>query len=342
MAIYLALAVVFYCAAVFSFYRHQDPKALVVARFVFIIAVLGSGKAIDHGTDFGKATKAAANIFRVLDAATEIDPYSKKGKTSEIKGEIVFKDVWFKYPNRNNWVLKNLNMTISAGTSVAFVGGSGCGKSTIIQLIERFYDVQKGEILIDGVNIKEYNLGHLRSKIGIVFQEPTLFDSTILENIIYGQVDHVPMEEVREAAKQANALNFIEAKVKELGSDKQKEPANASQGEGFNRTVGVGGGQLSAGQKQRIAIARSILKDPKILLLDEPTSALDKRSEGIVQKSLENVTNNRTSLVVAHKMATVKKMDTIFVLKNGIIKESGSWDELMEKKGAFFDLASMS
>ena len=204
--------------------------------------------------------------------------------------------------------MKNINLTIEPGQSAALVGYSGCGKSTIIQLLERYYDATEGEILIDGVNIKDYDLLDLRRKIGLVSQEPVLFKRSVYENILYGRLD-ANRDEVFNAAKRAAIEKFFNKK--ELGT--KEDP-------------------VSGGEKQRLAIARAFLKDPVILLLDEATSALDKESEIEVQKSIYELQKNRTSISVAHRLSTIEGSDVIFVLEAGRIVEQGTYNELINNK----------
>ena len=199
-------------------------------------------------------------------------------------GQISFKSVFFNYPARKDVkILSGLNLDIASGKTVALVGPSGCGKSTCIQLLQRFYDPHEGQVLVDGIDIKKLNVGWLRNNIGIVGQEPVLFDCSIKDNIKYGKQD-ASDDEIANACKEAHAFDFI-----------QNLP------EKFDTMVGVGGTQLSGGQKQRIAIARALIRNPKILLLDEATSALDNESEGIIQSALEKVHAGRTMVVVAHR-----------------------------------------
>ncbi|KAK5583784.1 hypothetical protein RB653_005384 [Dictyostelium firmibasis] len=248
---------------------------------------------------------------------------SNKGyKLKELKGEIKFIDVDFKYPTRPHvHVLNRLNLTLKPGQVVALAGSSGGGKSTIAGLLERFYDISNGEILIDGYPIKELNAKWLRSRIGIVSQEPSLFATTILENLRYGN-PNATEDEIIEAAKLANAHQFI---------------SNFPQG--YNTVVGERGVQLSGGQKQRIAIARAILKNPQIIILDEATSALDSQSELLVQTALDNLMKGRTTLVIAHRLSTVQSADVIGVLSHGKIAEFGNHNELMKnQKGLYYKL----
>jgi ABC-type multidrug transport system fused ATPase/permease subunit len=213
-------------------------------------------------------------------------------------------------------------MEINPGQKVALVGQSGSGKSTIIQLLERFYDPIRGTITIDGVDLKSLDLKSYRRNLGLVSQEPILFSGTIFENILFGNPD-ATQEEVESAAKMANAFDFI-----------MKQP------EGFNTMVGEKGTQLSGGQKQRIAIARAILKNPKILLLDEATSALDTESERLVQSALDQLMQNRTTIIIAHRLSTVRNADVICVMMNGKIVEQGTHDHLIQLNGVYSNLVS--
>ena len=219
--------------------------------------------------------------------------------------------MWFKYPTRDEWILRGVSFTIQPGQTVALVGQSGCGKSTCIQLMERFYDVNRGEILLDGVNIKELNLGYYRRNISLVAQEPVLFNTTIRRNITYGAED-ASEADIKAAATDANAIEFIER-------------MEGSSNKGFDTSVGSKGSQLSGGQKQRVAIARAIIKKPKVLLLDEATSALDKESEALVQQALDRVMVNQTSVVIAHRLSTIENVDCIYVLKEGKLVEQGKF-----------------
>jgi ATP-binding cassette subfamily B (MDR/TAP) protein 1 len=221
-------------------------------------------------------------------------------KLDKVEGNLELRNIDFTYPSRTAApIFQNFSLCIPAGKTVALVGSSGSGKSTIIALLERFYDPLAGEVLIDGVNIKELQVKWLRCQIGLVSQEPALFATTIKENILYGK-DSATMDEVVEAAKSANAYNFI-----------------IQLPQGFDTQVGERGVQLSGGQKQRIAIARAMLKKPPVLLLDEATSALDAESEKVVQQALERAAVGRTTVVVAHRLSTVRTADNIAVVQAG-------------------------
>ncbi|XP_055813951.1 ABC transporter B family member 21-like isoform X2 [Solanum dulcamara] len=275
---------------------------------------------------FAAGKTAAFKMFQTINRKPVIDPYDMKGqKHLDISGGIELKNVHFCYPARpQESIFDGFSLSIAKGTTTALVGRSGSGKSTVISLIVRFYDPVAGEVLIDGINIKEFQLRWIRGKIGLVSQEPVLFGSTIKDNIAYGK-DDATLEEIEDAVLLANATKFID-----------KLP------QGLDTKVGDHGNQLSGGQKQRIAIARAILKDPKILLLDEATSALDAESERVVQETLDSVMINRTTVIVAHRLSTVKNADTIAILQEGKIVEKGSHLELMRnKEGAYVQLIQL-
>ncbi|PRD36013.1 UNVERIFIED_CONTAM: Abcb1b [Trichonephila clavipes] len=253
-----------------------------------------------------------------------IDSSSKLGgKPESLSGFISLKNVHFNYPARQTvQVLRGVSLNIQPGETVALVGPSGCGKSTIIQLILRFYDTLEGMVEVDGHNVRDLNVGWLRDNIGLVGQEPVLFSTTISENIRYGKQD-ATQEEIEEAAKVANVHDFINTLPMK-----------------YNTLVGERGTQLSGGQKQRIAIARALIKNPKILLLDEATSALDTESEAVVQAALDEARRGRTTVIVAHRLTTIRTADKIVVLADGNVKEIGTHDDLMNSKGIYFQLVS--
>jgi ATP-binding cassette subfamily B protein len=267
---------------------------------------------------------ASERVFEILEEPSEIS-LEESHENAPLKGEINFVDVNFSYPSRPEIpVLKDINIRIPSGHKIALVGHSGAGKSTIVQLLMRFYPLASGQILVDGKNTQQLNISHLRNNIAIVPQEVLLFGESIFDNIAYGKPGSME-QEVREAARKANALEFID-----------KFP------EGFNTLVGERGVKLSGGQKQRIAIARAILKDPAILILDEATSSLDSQSEALIQEALEVLMHGRTSIIIAHRLATIKNVDNIYVLKNGEIVESGSHDTLMaDYKGIYTNFVKM-
>ncbi|XP_052174976.1 ABC transporter B family member 11-like [Diospyros lotus] len=292
-----------------------------------IVAVLtGSmslGQASPSMSAFAAGQAAAYKMFETINRKPEIDAYDTRGKKlDDIRGDIGLRDVYFSYPARpDEQIFSGFSLSIVSGVTAALVGQSGSGKSTVISLIERFYDPQAGEVLIDGINLKEFQLKWIREKIGLVSQEPVLFACSIKDNIAYGK-DGATIEEIRAAAELANAAKFID-----------KLP------QGLDTMVGEHGTQLSGGQKQRVAIARAILKDPRILLLDEATSALDAESERIVQEALDRIMNNRTTVIVAHRLSTVRNADMIAVIHRGKLVEKGSHSELLENpEGAYSQL----
>ncbi|XP_078154321.1 putative multidrug resistance protein isoform X1 [Carex rostrata] len=309
-----------------------EDKISSKALFQTFMILVSTGRVIaDAGamtTDLAKGADSVGSVFAVLDRDTIIDPDSPQGHRPErLKGDIDIKAVDFAYPSRPDVIIfKGFSLSIQAGKSTALVGQSGSGKSTIIGLVERFYDPLKGTIRIDGRDIKTYHLRSLRRRIGLVSQEPTLFAGTIRENIIFGTEREVTETEIENAARAANAHDFI-----------------SNLKDGYDTWCGDRGIQLSGGQKQRIAIARAILKNPTILLLDEATSALDSQSEKVVQEALERVMVGRTSIVVAHRLSTIQNCDLIAVLEKGVVVEKGTHASLMAKgsNGTYFGLVSL-
>lgn len=235
-------------------------------------------------------------------------------------GSLVFEDVRFNYPSRPDIpILQGLNIRVRKGETLALVGSSGCGKSTTIQLLERFYDPMAGKVMLDKTDVKELNIHWLRAQIGIVSQEPILFDCSLAENIAYGDnTRDVKLHEIVAAAKAANIHAFIEDLPQK-----------------YDTLAGDKGAQLSGGQKQRIAIARAILRNPKVLLLDEATSALDTESEKVVQEALDEASKGRTCIIVAHRLSTIQNADRIAVLQGGVVVEQGTHQQLLAKKGVY-------
>ncbi|BAF08061.2 Os02g0190000 [Oryza sativa Japonica Group] len=308
--------------------EHQITAKEIFQTFIILAS---TGRVIAEAgsmtTDLAKGADAVASVFAVLDRETEIDPDNPQGyKPEKLKGEVDIRRVDFAYPSRPDVIIfKGFTLSIQPGKSTALVGQSGSGKSTIIGLIERFYDPIRGSVKIDGRDIKAYNPRALRRHIGLVSQEPTLFAGTIRENIVYG-TETASEAEIEDAARSANAHDFI-----------------SNLKDGYGTWCGERGVQLSGGQKQRIAIARAILKNPAILLLDEATSALDSQSEKVVQEALDRVMIDRTSVVVAHRLSTIQNCDLITVLEKGIVVEKGTHASLMAKgpSGTYFSLVSM-
>jgi len=261
---------------------------------------------------------SAQRIFEVMDSEKE-DDAPDAVEILCLKGQIAFKNVGFEYKTGVP-VLSGVNFEVPPDTILALVGRSGAGKTTTANLIPRYYEPTQGEIFIDGMDIKKIKMKSLRSQLGIVSQETVLFSGTVRENLAYGKMD-AGMEEIIAAAKAANAHNFIT----ELP-------------EGYETDLGEKGGQLSTGQRQRIAIARALLKDPRILILDEATSSVDVESEALIQEALERLMKGRTTIVIAHRLSTVRKADNIIVLEKGTVEEKGSHEELVKKGGLYADL----
>ena len=259
--------------------------------------------------------------MQVLNTENSIKDKPNAIVKSTFENQIEFKNISFKY--KKEYVLKDFSLTIKKGETVALVGQSGSGKSTLANLITRFYDVNKGDILIDGINIKDITKKSLRDLMGIVTQESILFNDTVENNIKLG-TENATENQINEAADIANAYEFI----KDLP-------------EQFNTNIGDSGNSLSGGQKQRLSIARAVLKNPPIMILDEATSALDTESEQLVQVALEKMMQNRTSLVIAHRLSTIQKANNIVVMKKGKIVEQGKHEELLDKKSEYFKLVSM-
>ncbi|MBA0822485.1 hypothetical protein Goarm_019283, partial [Gossypium armourianum] len=303
-------------------------KALIETFLILVSTGLVIAQAASMTSDMAKSAEVVRSLFAILDRCTRIEPDESNGYLAqEITGCVEICDVEFAYPARPNVsILKDFSISIEAGKSTALVGQSGSGKSTVISLIERFYDPVKGVVKIDGRDIKSYNLRSLRKHIALVSQEPTLFSGTIRENILYGAPDKIDESEIIEAAKAANAHDFIAGLV-----------------DGYDTRCGDRGVQLSGGQKQRIAIARAILRNPAMLLLDEATSALDSKSEKVVQEALERVMVGRTSVVVAHRLSTIKNCDLIVVLDKGKVVEKGNHSSLLAKgpTGAYYSLINL-
>ncbi|PWN49562.1 putative ABC multidrug transporter [Violaceomyces palustris] len=328
--------VIFFAIALAFWYGgHQLMDGVYTSKDFFTIlmaVVYGSSQAgnmFNYTADMSNARSAAVEVMKIVNMKPKIECDREKGKAVEtVEGGIRLSKVNFKYPSRPDVpILRSLSLEIKPGSFCALVGGSGCGKSTILQLLERFHDAESGEILLDGQNIRSLNLSSLRSQMSLVSQEPTLYDGTIGWNIALGGAGDpkdVTPEQIRKAAEIAQVKDFIE-----------------SLPEGFETHVSGRGVQLSGGQKQRIAIARAMVRDPKILLLDEATSALDSNSEKAVQKALDEASKGRTTIAIAHRLGTIAKADQIFVLKDGAVAESGTSESLIEKKGIYAEMVRL-
>ncbi|EHB16584.1 Multidrug resistance protein 1 [Heterocephalus glaber] len=298
---------------------------LVFSAIVF--GAMAVGQVSSFAPDYAKAKVSAAHIIRIIEKVPAIDSYSTEGlKPNMLEGNVTFSDVVFKYPTRPDIpVLQGLSLQVKKGQTLALVGSSGCGKSTAVQLLERFYDPLAGTVLVDGTEIQQLNVQWLRAQLGIVSQEPILFDCSIEENIAYGDNSRtVSQEEIVKAAKEANIHQFIE-----------------SLPEKYTTRVGDKGTQLSGGQKQRIAIARALVRQPHILLLDEATSALDTESEKVVQEALDKAREGRTCIVIAHRLSTIQNANVIVVIQNGRVKEHGTHQQLLAQKGVYFSMVSV-
>jgi ATP-binding cassette subfamily B (MDR/TAP) protein 1 len=299
--------------------NEYTPGQALTVFFGFIIGAFGLGQAGQASPDFDKARGAASLVFQVLRRVPEMNLNPGGPRPNPFQGAVRFEEVHFSYPTRPEApIFAGLTLACPAGSSTAIVGPSGSGKSTVIQLVQRFFDPAQGRVLVDGVDMKTADTEYMHSQIGIVSQEPVLFSCSIKENILYGKPDATD-EEVIAAAKTANAHNFI-----------TQFP------NGYDTKVGERGAQLSGGQKQRVAIARAVLKAPRLLLLDEATSALDAESEALVQEALDRLMVGRTSIVVAHRLSTIRKCGSIVVLVGGRVVEQGTHDRLMSKLGGVY------
>jgi ATP-binding cassette subfamily B (MDR/TAP) protein 1 len=309
--------------------KEYDLFTFFVCFMGIIYSAQSAGSFFSLAPDMGKAHASALVLKKLFDRTPKIDSWSQEGQRlseSDIQGAVEFRDVHFRYPTRPEQpVLRGLNLTIKPGQYVALVGASGCGKSTTISLLERFYDPLAGGVYVDGQDISTLNVSNYRSFVSLVSQEPTLYSGTIKENILLGTPsDDVSDEQLEQVCREANIYDVI-----------------VSLPDGFNTFVGSKGGLLSGGQKQRIAIARALIRNPKILLLDEATSALDSESESVVQEALDKAAAGRTTIAVAHRLSTIQKADAIYVIDQGRVAESGTHQELMRKNGRYAELVNL-
>lgn len=306
--------------SVFMMHGKINPADLT-AYLLFVSTLLATLRTIIQFTEqFQRGMTGIERFFEIMDTPADITDNENAEELKDVQGDIEFRNVSFRYGDDNSNVLTNINMHIKKGENVAIVGPSGGGKTTLCNLIPRFYDVTDGKILIDGTDIKNITLKSLRSSIGVVQQDVYLFSGTVMDNILYGRKD-ATFEEAVEAAKSADAHNFI-----------------MSLPNGYNTYIGERGIKLSGGQKQRISIARVFLKNPPILILDEATSSLDNESEKTVQQSLDRLVKGRTVFTIAHRLTTIKNADTILVLTENGIEEQGTHGELLEKHGLYYEL----
>ena len=319
----LALAAVLYLATTPLIADDHLTAGSFTVVFSSMLAMMRPLKSLTNvNAQFQRGMAACQTLFGILDLQTEKDEGTYKAEPA--KGEVTFKNVSFAYQGKDELALKDISFTIPAGKTVALVGRSGSGKSTIANLVTRFYDVNEGEILLDGVNIQDYRLSNLRENCSVVSQQVHLFNDTIANNIAYAATDKYSREEIVEAARAAYALEFIE-----------KLP------QGFDTVIGENGASLSGGQRQRLAIARALLRNSPVLILDEATSALDTESERAIQAALEELKKDRTVLVIAHRLSTIEKADEILVIEHGEIRERGDHAQLLALNGAYKQLHSM-
>ena len=318
-----ALAAVLYLATFPSIMSQNLSAGTFTVVFSSMLALMRPLKSLTNvNSQFQRGMAACQTLFGILDMETEKDTGTYKAE--KVKGEIEFKNVTFRYEGKEEAALDDISFHIPHGKTVALVGRSGSGKSTIANLMTRFYDVTQGEILLDGVNIQDYRLSDLRENCAVVSQQVHLFNDTIANNIAYAAKDKYSREEIINAAKAAHAMEFID----------QLE-------NGLDTVIGENGASLSGGQRQRLAIARALLRNSPVLILDEATSALDTESERAIQAALEEIQKDRTVLVIAHRLSTIEKADEILVIEHGKIKERGNHKELLAQGGAYKQLHNM-
>ena len=318
----LALAFVLYAASFPSVMETLTAGTITVV-FSSMIALMRPLKSLTNvNAQFQRGMAACQTLFAILDSEQEKD----EGKLviERAKGNLEFKDVTFTYPGRETPALRNINLNIQEGKTVALVGRSGSGKSTIASLITRFYDIDNGQILLDGHDLREYTLASLRDQVALVSQNVHLFNDTVANNIAYARTEEYSREQIEEAARMAYAMDFI-----------------SKMDNGLDTVIGENGVLLSGGQRQRIAIARALLRNSPILILDEATSALDTESERAIQAALDELQKTRTSLVIAHRLSTIEQADEIVVVEDGRIVERGSHADLLEHRGVYAQLHKM-
>ncbi|MFZ7108628.1 lipid A ABC transporter ATP-binding protein/permease MsbA [Avibacterium avium] len=318
-----ALSAVLYLATVPEIMSQNLTAGSFTVVFSSMLAMMRPLKSLTNvNAQFQRGMAACQTLFAILDMATEKD--NGTYEVEKAKGNIAFKDVTFSYSGKDHPALNHISFEIPQGKTVALVGRSGSGKSTIANLVTRFYEIEQGEITLDGVNIQDYTLNNLRENCAVVSQQVHLFNDTIANNIAYAAADKYSREDIIKAAKAAHAMEFIE-----------------KLDQGLDTVIGENGASLSGGQRQRLAIARALLRNSPVLILDEATSALDTESERAIQAALEELQKERTVLVIAHRLSTIEKADEILVIEHGEIKERGTHQELLALNGAYKQLHQM-
>ncbi|WWD20569.1 hypothetical protein CI109_105045 [Kwoniella shandongensis] len=330
-ATFCIIALVFYIGALWLISGRIATNSFYTVLNSVVFASIQAGNVFSFVPDASKAGSAATALFRITDNDPVVDAFSEEGgklQHENVTGHIRIEGVHFRYPTRPAVrVLRELTIDVPAGTYVALVGPSGCGKSTTIQLLERFYDPLAGRVTLDGIDIRDLNVASYRSQVALVSQEPTLYAGSVRFNILLGAnkpMEEVTQAEIEKACKDANIYDFI-----------------MSLPDGFDTEVGGKGSQLSGGQKQRIAIARALIRNPKVLLLDEATSALDSQSEKVVQEALDKAAKGRTTIAIAHRLSTIQHADQIYYFSEGKVAEHGTHQELLAKRGGYFELVQM-
>ncbi|KAI0054749.1 P-loop containing nucleoside triphosphate hydrolase protein [Artomyces pyxidatus] len=326
---FMVISLVFWYGSRLVSFREFTTTQFFIGLMSTVFGATQAGNVFSFVPDMSSARGAASDIITLLDMRPEIDSESTEGGVpQDIQGHVRLENIHFRYPTRPGVrVLRDLSLDIKPGTYVALVGASGCGKSTVIQLVERFYDPLAGNVYLDEQPITELNVQEYRKHLALVSQEPTLYAGTVRFNILLGATKpeaEVTQEELEDACRNANILEFIQ-----------------SLPNGFDTEVGGKGSQLSGGQKQRIAIARALLRDPKVLLLDEATSALDSASEKVVQAALDKAAKGRTTIAIAHRLSTIQNADRIYFIKDGAVSESGTHDELLALRGDYFEFVQL-
>lgn len=324
LAICVVCSVLYFGGTLVMFHKNLEAETFIGFMVLFAQLIPPAKNFSSASYNIRKGLASAHRIFEVLDADVSIAEKTEPLRITEFKGEIEYKNVGFAYNNYDNKkILESINLKIGKGKMIALVGQSGAGKTTIVDLLPRFYDVSEGEILIDGKDVRDYRLNDLRGLFGIVSQESILFNESVFNNIAFG-IENATMEKVMEAAKIANAHEFI-IKLEN----------------GYNTLIGDRGGKLSGGERQRLTIARAVLKNPPILILDEATSSLDSNSEKLVQDALTKLMKGRTTIVIAHRLSTIQFADEIIVMQEGKVSERGNHIGLMAKNGIYKKLVEL-